>query len=147
MLLSLLRAVCNSTGVRMTSYTYYYLVVMRRDLNTCGSQSAMHHGVPVCVFFRRSSEHRSRNDSSSSTSWSHDSGCVLTSFGRVGTVGMETRLFVVVRSIPTCFQVFVSIPTTKRKSWNSCELSAIGNILDCQYKTLGTIVSLTAGLL
>ena len=30
-----------------------------------------------------------------------------------------TRLFVVVRSIPTCFQVFVSIPTTKRKSWNS----------------------------
>ena len=52
-----------------------------------------------------------------------------------------TRLFVVVRSIPTCFQVFVSIPTTKRKSWNSCELSAIGNILDCQYKTLGTIVT------
>ena len=47
----------------------------------------------------------------------------------------------VVRSIPTCFQVFVSIPTTKRKSWNSCELSAIGNILDCQYKTLGTIVT------
>ena len=52
-----------------------------------------------------------------------------------------TRLFVVVRSIPTCFQVFVSIPTTKRKSWNSCELSAIGNILDCQYKTLSTIVT------
>ena len=50
-----------------------------------------------------------------------------------------TRLFVVVPSILTCFQVFVSIPTTKRKSWNSCELSAIGNILDCQYKTLGTI--------
>ena len=48
-----------------------------------------------------------------------------------------TRLFVVVRSIPTCFQVFVSVPTTKRKSWNSCALSAIGNILDCQYKTLG----------
>ena len=43
-----------------------------------------------------------------------------------------TSLFVIVRSIPTCFQVFVSIPTTKRKSWNSCELSAIGNILDCQ---------------
>ena len=64
-----------------------------------------------------------------------------------------TRLFVVVRSIPTCFQVFVSIPTcfqvfvsiptTKRKSWNSCELSAIGNILDCQYKTLSTIVTHT----
>ena len=52
-----------------------------------------------------------------------------------------TRLFVVVRSIPTCFQVFVSIPTTKRKSWNSCELSAIGNILDCQYKTRSTIVT------
>ena len=47
----------------------------------------------------------------------------------------------VVRSIPTCFQVFVSIPTTKRKSSNSCELSAIGNILNCQYKTLGTIVT------
>ena len=46
---------------------------MRRDLNTCSSQSAMHHGVPVSVFFRRSSEHHSRNDSSSSTSWSHDS--------------------------------------------------------------------------
>ena len=27
-----------------------------------------------------------------------------------------TRLFVVVRSIPTCFQVFVSIPTTKKKA-------------------------------
>ena len=46
---------------------------MRRDLNTCSSQSAMHHGVPVRVFFRRSSEHHSRNDSSTSTSWSHDS--------------------------------------------------------------------------
>ena len=46
---------------------------MRRDLNTCSSQSAMHHGVPVRVFFRRSSKHHSRNDSSSSTSWSHDS--------------------------------------------------------------------------
>ena len=46
---------------------------MRRDLNTCSSQSAMHHGVPVRVFFRRSSEHHGRNDSSSSTSWSHDS--------------------------------------------------------------------------
>ena len=46
---------------------------MRRDLNTCSSQSAMHHGVPVRAFFRRSSEHHSRNDSSSSTSWSHDS--------------------------------------------------------------------------
>ena len=46
---------------------------MRRDLNTCSSQSVMHHGVPVSVFFRRSSEHHSRNDSSSSTSWSHDS--------------------------------------------------------------------------
>ena len=46
---------------------------MRRDLNTCSSQSAMHHRVPVRVFFRRSSEHHSRNDSSSSTSWSHDS--------------------------------------------------------------------------
>ena len=45
---------------------------MRRELNTCSSQSAMHHGVPVRVFFRRSSEHHSRNDSSS-TSWSHDS--------------------------------------------------------------------------
>ena len=32
----------------------------------------MHHGVRVRVFFRRSSEHHSRNDSSSSTSWSHD---------------------------------------------------------------------------
>ena len=46
---------------------------MRRDLNTCSSQSAMHHGVPVRVFFRRSLEHHSRNDSSSSTYWSHDS--------------------------------------------------------------------------
>ena len=47
---------------------------MRRDLNTCSSQSAMHHGVPVRVFFRRSSEQNRRNDSSSSsTSWSHDS--------------------------------------------------------------------------
>ena len=46
---------------------------MKRDLNTCSSQSAMHHGVPVRVFFRRSSEHHSRNDSSSNTSWSHDS--------------------------------------------------------------------------
>ena len=46
---------------------------MRRDFNTCSSQSAMHHGVPVRVFFRRSSEHHSRNDSSSTTSWSHDS--------------------------------------------------------------------------
>ena len=46
---------------------------MRRDLNTCSSQSTMHHGVPVRVFFRRSSEHHSTNDSSSSTSWSHDS--------------------------------------------------------------------------
>ena len=46
---------------------------MRRDLNTCSSQSAMHHRVPGRVFFRRSSEHHSRNDSSSSTSWSHDS--------------------------------------------------------------------------
>ena len=34
----------------------------------------MHHVVRVRVFFRRSLEHRSRNDSSSSsTSWSHDS--------------------------------------------------------------------------
>ena len=33
----------------------------------------MHHGVLVRVFFRRSSEGHSRNDSSSSTSWSHDS--------------------------------------------------------------------------
>ena len=32
----------------------------------------MHHGVTVRVFFRRWSEHHSRNDSSSSTSWSHD---------------------------------------------------------------------------
>ena len=46
---------------------------MRRDLNTCSSQSAMNHGVQVRVFFRRSSVHHSRNDSSSSTSWSHDS--------------------------------------------------------------------------
>ena len=46
---------------------------MRRDLNTCSSQSAMHHGVPVRVFFRRSSERHSRNDINSSTSWSHDS--------------------------------------------------------------------------
>ena len=47
---------------------------MRRDLNTCSRQSAMHHVVRVRVFFRRSSEHHSRNDrsSSSSTSWSHD---------------------------------------------------------------------------
>ena len=45
---------------------------MRRDLNTCSGQSATHHGVPVRVFFRRSSEHHSRNDSSN-TSWSHDS--------------------------------------------------------------------------
>ena len=50
------------------------VVVMRRDLNTCSRQSAMHHGVRVRVLFRRSSEHHSRNDSSSSssTSWSHD---------------------------------------------------------------------------
>ena len=46
---------------------------MRRDLNTCSSQSPMHHGIPVRVFFRRSSEHHSRNDSSSSTSRSYDS--------------------------------------------------------------------------
>ena len=46
---------------------------MRRGLSTCSSQSAMRHGVPVRVFFRRSWEHHSRNDSSSSTSWSHDS--------------------------------------------------------------------------
>ena len=47
---------------------------MRRDLNTCSSQSAMHHGIPVRVFFRRSSENHSKNDSSSSsTSWSHNS--------------------------------------------------------------------------
>ena len=46
---------------------------MRRDLKTCSSQSAMHHGVPVRVFFSRSSEHHSRNDSISSISWSHDS--------------------------------------------------------------------------
>ena len=47
---------------------------MRRDFNTCSRQSAMHHGVRVRVFFRRSSEHHSRNDRScsSSTSWSHD---------------------------------------------------------------------------
>ena len=45
---------------------------MRRDLNTCSRQSAMHHGVRVRVFFRQSSEHHSRNDSSSRTSWSHD---------------------------------------------------------------------------
>ena len=46
---------------------------MRRDLNTCSRQSAMHHGVRVRVFFRWSTEHHSRNDSSSSsTSWSHD---------------------------------------------------------------------------
>ena len=45
---------------------------MRRDLNTCSRQCAMHHGVRVRVFFRRSSEHHSRNDSSSSTSWGHD---------------------------------------------------------------------------
>ena len=45
---------------------------MRRDLNTCSRQSAMHHVVRVRVFFLRSSEHHSRNDSSSSsTSWSH----------------------------------------------------------------------------
>ena len=31
----------------------------------------MHHGVRVRVFFRRSLAHHSRNDSSSSTSWSH----------------------------------------------------------------------------
>ena len=59
------------------SLLYVVLLViggkMRRDLNTCSSQSAMHHGVPVSVFFRRSSEHHIRNDSSSSTSWSHDS--------------------------------------------------------------------------
>ena len=59
-----------------SSPSYEYLVVMRRDLNTCSRQSAMHHGVRVRVFFRRSSEHHSRNDSSS-TSWSHDVGNVL----------------------------------------------------------------------
>ena len=26
---------------------------MRRDLNTCSSQSAVHHGVRLCLFFRR----------------------------------------------------------------------------------------------
>ena len=46
---------------------------MRHDFSTCSSQNAMHHGVPGRVFFRRSSKHHSRNDSSSSTSWSHDS--------------------------------------------------------------------------
>ena len=62
-------------------------------------------------------------------------GCVLTSFGRVGTVGMERGYswsFVPFQPVFRC----LSIPTTKRKSWNSCELGAIGNILDCQYKTL-----------
>ena len=53
------------------------MVVMSRDLNTCSRQSEMHHGVRVRVFFRRSSEHQSRNDSSSSTSWSHDVVSVL----------------------------------------------------------------------
>ena len=39
----------------------------------CSRQSTMHHGIRVRVLFRRSSEHHSRNDrSSSSTSWSHD---------------------------------------------------------------------------
>ena len=42
----------------------------RRDFNTSSSQSAMHRGVPVRVFFRRSPE---QHDSSSSTSWSNDS--------------------------------------------------------------------------
>ena len=55
---------------------------MRRDLNTCSSQSAMHHRVTVRVFFRRSSEHHSRNDSRSSTSWSHDSHVFSHSLGR-----------------------------------------------------------------
>ena len=47
-----------------THYTVPKLVVMRRDLNTYSRQSAMHHGVRVRVFFRRSSEYHSRNDSS-----------------------------------------------------------------------------------
>ena len=47
-------------------------MVIRRDLNTFFRQSALHHGVRVRVFFRRSSEYHSRNDSSSSTSRSHD---------------------------------------------------------------------------
>ena len=46
---------------------------MRPDVNTCSSQPAMHHGVPVRVLFRRSSEHHSRNGSRIGTSWSHDS--------------------------------------------------------------------------
>ena len=41
---------------------------MRRDLNTCNSQSGMHSGVRVRASFRRSSEHHSRNGSSSSVS-------------------------------------------------------------------------------
>ena len=50
------------------------LVELSKQLiSGAASQSAMHHGVPVRVFFRRSSEHHSRNDSSSSTSWNHDS--------------------------------------------------------------------------
>ena len=49
---------------------------MGRDQNTCSSQSAMHHGVRVRLFFGRSTNHsrnHSRNDSSSSRSisWSH----------------------------------------------------------------------------
>ena len=57
---------------------------MRRDLNTCSRQSAMHHGVRVRVFFRRSSEYHSRNDSSSSsTSWSH--GVVVHVFSHIRT--------------------------------------------------------------
>ena len=53
----------------------------------------------------------------------------LTSFGRVGTSrSFHSNLFsgVCVHS------------NYKKKSWNSCELSAIGNILDCQYTTLVT---------
>ena len=42
---------------------------MKRDLNTCSTQSAMPHGVRVRVFFRRGTN--SRNDSSSITSCSH----------------------------------------------------------------------------
>ena len=41
---------------------------MRRALNTCNSQSAMHSGVRVRASFRRSSEHHRRNGSSSSVS-------------------------------------------------------------------------------
>ena len=47
----------------------------------------------------------------------------------------------VVRSIPTCFQVFVSIPTTKRKTRIAANSVRTVTFWTVKYKTLGTIVT------